>query len=77
MIANSIILVIGFAFLALSSFKVNLEMGLMTAMAILVALVFDFLLLPALLLVGYRSPTEGETYDELHYENDYALQTTD
>ncbi len=77
LIANSIILVAGFAFLAFSTFRINVEMGLMTAIAIAVALAFDFLLLPALLLVGYRSPTEGENPDELHYENDYALQTED
>ena len=77
LIANSIILAVGFAFLAFSTFKVNVEMGLMTAIAITVALAFDFLMLPALLLVGYRSPTEGETHDELHPETDYALQPAD
>ncbi len=77
LIANSIILAVGFAFLAFSTFKVNVEMGLMTAIAIVVALAFDFLLLPALLLVGYRSPTEGETHDETHHETDYAPQPAD
>ena len=77
LIANSIILVAGFAFLAFSTFRINVEMGLMTAIAIAVALAFDFLMLPALLLVGYRSPTDGENPDELHYENDYVLQTED
>jgi predicted RND superfamily exporter protein len=70
LIANSIILVAGFAFLALSTFKVNVEMGLMTALAIAVALAFDLLLLPALLLVGYRPQTERGT----HHERDQALQ---
>jgi len=44
----------GFAFLVLSTFKVNVEMGLLTALAIVVALVFDFLVLPALLMLGHR-----------------------
>ncbi len=71
LIANSIILVAGFAFLALSSFKVNVEMGLMTALAIAVALAFDLLLLPALLLVGYRPQTVRGT----HHEADQTLQS--
>ncbi|MFQ5937775.1 MAG: RND family transporter, partial [Acidiferrobacterales bacterium] len=70
LIANSIILVAGFVFLALSTFKVNVEMGLMTALAIAVALAFDLLLLPALLLVGYRPQTERGT----HHESEQALQ---
>lgn len=52
--ANSLILAAGFAFLALSTFKVNLEMGLLTALAIGVALAFDFLVLPSLLMLGHR-----------------------
>jgi len=70
LIANSIILVAGFAFLALSTFKVNVEMGLMTALAIAVALAFDLLLLPAMLMVGYRQQTEGGT----RHESQQALQ---
>ena len=73
LIANSIILVAGFAFLALSTFKVNVEMGLMTALAIAVALAFDLLLLPALLLVGYRPQTERG----IHHERDQAPQPVD
>ncbi len=75
LVANSVILVSGFAFLALSTFKVNLEMGLLTAIAILVALVFDFLILPALLLVGHQSTKKGGNYDEITHDNNYALQT--
>ena len=52
--ANSLILAAGFAVLALSTFKVNFEMGLLTALAIGVALAFDFLVLPALLMLGHR-----------------------
>lgn len=44
------ILIVGFAVLALSTFKINGDMGLLTATAIAAALVADFLLLPALLL---------------------------
>ncbi len=52
--ANSIVLAAGFAFLVMSTFKVNLEMGLLTALAIGVALIFDFLVLPALLMIGHQ-----------------------
>ncbi|MGF1461788.1 MAG: RND family transporter [Maricaulaceae bacterium] len=59
-VVNTIVLVIGFAWLATSSFKLNADMGLMTALAITLALILDFLLLPALLLWGARfSKTQG------------------
>ena len=66
--ANAMILVSGFAWLATSSFQVNMEMGLLTAIAILIALLVNFFLLPALLMLGYRN-------DEVNYENDLATQT--
>jgi len=49
--ANALILSLGFSVLAFSSFSVTGEMGTLTALAILVALVVDFVLLPALLLL--------------------------
>jgi len=52
---NTIILVVGFMVLTTSAFKLNADMGLLTAMAIVFALVLDFLLLPALLLTGSQS----------------------
>ena len=45
------VLIAGFGALTLSDFLINSLMGLLTAMIIAVALVFDFLFLPALLLV--------------------------
>jgi len=52
--ANAVILISGFMWLATSSFKVNVEMGLLTAIAILIALCVNFFLLPALLMIGYQ-----------------------
>jgi predicted RND superfamily exporter protein len=52
LLANSVILISGFAVLAYSAFKINNQMGLLTALAIAVALIMDFLLLPALLMLG-------------------------
>jgi predicted RND superfamily exporter protein len=47
---NTLVLATGFAVLAASSFKLNSDMGLLTALAIVFAFVLDFLLLPALLM---------------------------
>ena len=44
------VLVIGFSVLMLSAFRLNSDMGLLTAIIILTALVIDFLFLPAFLL---------------------------
>ena len=52
LVVNTVILVIGFAYLATSNFKVNADMGLLTALAISFALLFDFLFLPALMMQG-------------------------
>ncbi len=51
MLVNSIILAMGFGVLAFSTFKINAEMGLLTALAVVVALIFDFLMLPAMLML--------------------------
>ncbi len=48
---NTVILTAGFGVLAFSSFKINQESGILTATAVVAALILDFLLLPALLLV--------------------------
>ena len=42
--------VIGFSTLLFSGFKINADMGLLTAMAIAIALLVDFLMLPTLLI---------------------------
>jgi predicted RND superfamily exporter protein len=55
-IATSIILVAGFMVLAQSDFAMNSSMALLTAIAIVMALLADFLLLPALLIRLDRSP---------------------
>jgi uncharacterized protein len=67
LVVNTVILVIGFAYLATSHFKVNADMGLLTALAIAFALVFDFLFLPSLMLLGDKSSSAGpdDTEDAL------------
>ena len=49
-VVATFVLVIGFAILALSPFKVNAMLGLMVALTVACALVIDFLLLPSLLI---------------------------
>ena len=51
LVITTIVLVIGFMVLASSTFKLNSDLGLITALTITIALLLDFLLLPALLLV--------------------------
>jgi hypothetical protein len=48
--ATTVILAAGFAVLATSAFKLNADLGLLTALAIVFALAVNLLLLPALLL---------------------------
>ncbi len=47
---TTIVLVAGFMILTLSGYKMNSEMGLMTAITIILALVLDYLFLPTLLM---------------------------
>jgi predicted RND superfamily exporter protein len=54
MVSTSVMLVAGFAILALSGFVVSSDMGKMTAMTIAIALAADLLLLPPL-LIGFES----------------------
>ena len=56
-VVNTVILAVGFAVLTASNFKVNADMGLLTALAIVFALVLDFLLLPPLLLIRKEKQT--------------------
>jgi predicted RND superfamily exporter protein len=61
-VVNTIILSVGFLVLTASTFKINADMGLLTSLAIVSALVLDFLLLPPLLLLGSkRKAVAGQT----------------
>ena len=48
---TTVVLVAGFGVMATSSFKINADMGLLTAITILIALIIDFLFLPPLLML--------------------------
>ncbi len=53
---GALVLIVGFMILAQSTFKINSVLGLLVAVSIAVALVVDFLLLPALLMALDRRP---------------------
>lgn len=55
LVATTVILTAGFSILTLSTFRINFELGLLTAIAIVLALLSDFFFLPALLLWGHRA----------------------
>ncbi len=57
---NAVVLSFGFAVLALSTFKINNELGMLMSLTVLIALVVDFLILPALLMFGFHAK-KGET----------------
>jgi predicted RND superfamily exporter protein len=48
---TTFVLIAGFSMLILSNYKINIDMGLMTALTIGIALIIDFLLLPPLLML--------------------------
>ena len=57
---TTMVLIAGFGVMATSSFKVNADMGLLTAVTIFIALVIDFLFLPPLImLLRHRSEKES------------------
>lgn len=57
---TTLVLVIGFSVLSLSSFALNADMGLLTGIIILMALAVDFLFLPAFLMVFDKQQTAKE-----------------
>ena len=69
---TTIVLVAGFMVLAQSTFKVNADMGLLTALTILIALIVDFLFLPPLLM----KLDNGDTATATNQDNDAGSSTT-
>lgn len=57
---TTVVLTLGFAVLTFSTFAMNADMGMLTAIIILAALVVDFLVLPALLLVFDKTGSQQE-----------------
>ena len=59
LITTTVVLIAGFLVLTFSSFKMNSDMGLLTAITIGIALIIDFLLLPPLLM-----KLDGKTHEQ-------------
>ncbi|MAT49698.1 MAG: RND transporter [Porticoccaceae bacterium] len=70
------VLTVGFGLLTLSTFNLNAYMGGLTAMTIVIALIFDFLMLPALLLlIDKHEPVTANTDEVLSAEVPDAMPT--
>jgi len=50
LVITTVVLTAGFSVLMFSTFKLNFDLGMITALTIVLALVVDFLMLPALLM---------------------------
>ncbi len=74
-VVTSIILVIGFSVLAQSSFGMNSNMAILTAIAIILALVLDFLLLPVLLLKWDKKDAYQTAVNQNSEEQNKKLDT--
>ncbi|MBX9915805.1 MAG: hypothetical protein E6Q59_04950 [Nitrosomonas sp.] len=63
---TSFILILGFAIFAISSFKINQEMGMLTTLIFAVGLLADFILLPPILLFieGFRKSAKASSLVE-------------
>lgn len=61
-LTTSCILGLGFGVLAFSHFQINAQMGLLTAVCLVLAVVLDLIVLPALLLVGDKGTGEKKVF---------------
>ena len=68
---TTLVLTIGFMVLTLSSFALNADMGLLTAIIIVTALAVDFLFLPAFLMVFDKK----DSTEEKRHDSDQHVQT--
>jgi len=59
LLITTIVLAIGFSILTLSNFTMNRDMGMLTAIIIVIALIVDFVLLPAILLIFDNDPANN------------------
>ncbi len=72
LVVTSLVLAAGFAVLTTSSFYPTESMSMVTVMAIVCALIADFLLLPAVLMLLDRDPATRNITEETQNETAYA-----
>ncbi len=65
LVVTTVILTLGFAVMATSSFQINMQLGMITAATMVIALIMDFLLLPALLMVGHKKQIQGAKNEKI------------
>jgi len=63
LVVTTIVLACGFMVLAQSNFLLNSQMGLMTAITIVIALIVDFTFLPAFLMLVDKDKSAKSTQD--------------
>lgn len=72
LVITTLVLCVGFSLLALSSFRMNADMGTATALIIFIALVVDFLFLPAFLLVADKRDTSAQAESNVNIQSHAA-----
>ncbi|TQV89824.1 efflux RND transporter permease subunit [Aliikangiella coralliicola] len=72
LVTTTIVLGAGFSVMTFSSFSLNSDMGVMTALTITVALLIDFLLLPALLLTYEKEKRNVQEPNRLATESNIS-----
>jgi len=71
---TTLVLVAGFTVLAQSTFKLNGDMGMLTAITILIALLIDFLFLPPLLMLLDKSDEKQNSQNDDTIENEDSAE---
>ncbi len=71
---TTLILTAGFAVLSFSGFKVNSDIGIMTTITIVIALMLDFFLLPAILMITEGITDEKNSLDYTDCSIDLTLE---
>ncbi len=77
LLITTLVLAAGFMVLAQSSFKINADMGLLTAITIVIALIVDFLFLPPLLMKldgENKDDTSGKVNPEINTSSQQKTQ---
>lgn len=69
MVSTTLILIAGFATLAFGNFMPNVYFGIMTASILGIAMLADFVLLPAILLILVRDKATARTEQPLSEPN--------
>lgn len=62
---TSVVLIAGFSVLSMSDFRLNSDMGQLSALIIGIALVVDFVMLPTLLMIFDKAPQSSSSSDSL------------